>query len=213
MGAPLQADAAERSTQVRTVLHVGCGVYASEKLHPVFRDGTWRELRMDLDSRVKPDIVGTITDLSVFREGSVEAIWSSHNVEHLYDHEVPKALAEFRRVLKPTGFALITTPDIEAVAELVVQGKIDEVAYVSPAGPITAVDMLFGHRPSLKAGNAFMAHKTAFTANRLGRLLVEAGFERAVMQKGSHFDLWALALMPESQPPATLLGEAVAAKP
>jgi predicted SAM-dependent methyltransferase len=36
---------------------------------------------------------------------SVDAIFSSHNIEHLYPHEVPVALAEFIRVLKPGLFA------------------------------------------------------------------------------------------------------------
>ncbi|WP_336488158.1 class I SAM-dependent methyltransferase [Methylobacterium nigriterrae] len=188
------------------MLHVGCGIYAPEKLHPAFRDGSWREVRMDLDPRVKPDIVGSITDLSAFRDGTVEALWSSHNVEHLQDHEVPLALREFRRVLKGDGFALITTPDIESVAKLVVEGKLDATAYVSPAGPITALDMIFGHRASIQAGNHFMEHKTAFTAERLGRLLLEAGFPKVVMRRGTNFDLWAVALMPDAAPPEAYLG-------
>jgi len=44
-------------------------------------------------------------------------------------HEVPLALAEFKRVLKPDGFALITLPELEAVASLVLDQGLDEVAY------------------------------------------------------------------------------------
>lgn len=187
--------------RTRTVLHVGCGIYAPEKLHPTFRDGSWHEVRIDLDPQVKPDFVASITDLSPFADGTIEALWSSHNIEHLHDHEVMLALREFRRVLKDDGFALITTPDIESVAKLVVEGKLDAIAYVSPAGPITALDMIYGHRASISAGNHFMEHKTAFTAERLGRLLVEAGFPNVVMRRGSHFDLWAVALMPNAAPP------------
>lgn len=185
----------------RTVLHVGCGVYAPEKLHPAFRDESWREVRIDLDPEVNPDIVASITDLSAFADGSVEALWSSHNVEHLHDHEVPVALREFRRVLKDDGFALITTPDIESIAKLVVDGKLDATVYVSPAGPITALDMIYGHRASILSGNHLMEHKTAFSAERLARLLMEAGFPNVVMRRGTHFDLWAVALMPNAAPP------------
>ncbi|WP_430912065.1 class I SAM-dependent methyltransferase [Methylobacterium sp. sgz302541] len=182
----------------RVVLHVGCGIYAPERLHPSFRGPHWREIRVDLDPRVKPDVIGSVTDLSPFTDESVEAVWSSHNIEHLYDHEATKALAEFRRVLKPDGIALITTPDVEAIAKLVAEGKLDQVAYMSPAGPITALDMLYGHRDSIRAGNHFMAHKTAFSAERLGRLLMEAGFSKVVMRKGQSYDLWACALMPRA---------------
>jgi predicted SAM-dependent methyltransferase len=55
---------------------------------------------------VQPDVLGTMTDMSAVATGSVDAVVSSHNMEHLYPHEVPLALAEFVRVLKPDGRAL-----------------------------------------------------------------------------------------------------------
>ena len=85
----------------------------------------------------------------------MDAVWSSHNVEHLYPHEVPVALAEFRRVLKPEGFAIVTCPDLQAVAELVAQDKLTQPAYQSPSGPISPLDILYGHRPALALGNLF----------------------------------------------------------
>ncbi len=181
----------------RTVLHVGCGTYAREKLHPVFRDGGWREVRMDLDPRVKPDLVGSMTDLSAFGDGTIDAVWSSHNIEHLPDHEVPVAFGEFRRVLRRDGYALVTTPDLEAVAQLVVDGRLEAPAYQSPAGPVSALDMIFGHRASIQSGAALMAHRTAFTAERLGRLLLAAGFPKVLVRRGRRYDLWAVALMSE----------------
>jgi hypothetical protein len=45
---------------------------------------------------LNPDIVGTMTDMSAVADASVDALFSSHNIEHLYPHEVPVALAEFR---------------------------------------------------------------------------------------------------------------------
>lgn len=47
---------------------------------------------------------------------SVDAIFFSHNIEYLEAHEEPIALAEFRRVLRPGGFVLITCPDLKAIA-------------------------------------------------------------------------------------------------
>ncbi|CAH1651592.1 Putative SAM-dependent methyltransferase [Hyphomicrobiales bacterium] len=184
----------EPTTRAKTVLHVGCGVSNPRKLHSHFRRPGWREVRVDIDPNVAPDVEADICDLSVFSDGSADAVWSSHNLEHLYDHDVPVALREFRRVLRPTGFALMTMPDIEAIAQLVVDGKLDEVAYQSPAGPITALDMMFGHRRSVAAGNHFMSHKTAFSRDRLGNLLVDAGFPRVVVAYGNSFDLWAIAM-------------------
>ena len=184
----------------RTVLHVGCGVHKPEKLHSLFRSGEWREVRLDIDPAVQPDIIASITDLSMVVDGSVDAIWSSHNVEHLHAHQVPVALAEFRRVLKPDGFALVTLPDLQAIATLVVEDKLDEAAYMSPAGPITPLDMLFGLRSAIARGNEYMAHRTGFTAQTLGNALLAAGFALVKVTKDkANFNLWAIAYV---TPPA-----------
>ncbi|MBB6252877.1 class I SAM-dependent methyltransferase [Nitrospirillum iridis] len=177
----------------RTVLHVGCGVRKPEKLHSLFRSGEWREVRLDIDPGVAPDIIASITDLSMVADGSVDAVWSSHNVEHLYAHQVPVALAEFRRVLKPEGFALITLPDLQAIARLVAEDKIEEAAYLSPAGPITPLDMIFGLRSAVARGNEHMAHRTGFSAQTLGKALMGAGFRHVKVSKDDAFNLWAIA--------------------
>lgn len=179
---------------IRTVLHVGCGAPAPGKLPAAFfPDGAWREIRLDIDPAVQPDIVASITDMEAVASGSVDAVWSSHNVEHLYPHEVPLAFAEFRRVLKPDGFALITLPDLQQVAELVAQDRLAEPAYVSPMGAITPLDILYGHRASLAQGNAFMGHRTGFTARTLEAALSGAGFPVVRVMRDGHFALWATA--------------------
>jgi predicted SAM-dependent methyltransferase len=196
-------EANQRSSSKR-VLNAGCGANEPNRLHPFFRDQSWTEVRLDIDARVKPDIQGSIADLSKLNDASFDAIWCSHNLEHLLPHEVGSAIAGFRRVLKPDGFVVITSPDLEAIAELVVDGRLEDVAYQSPAGPITALDMIYGHARSIEHGNHFMAHHTGFTTERLGRLLVEGGFVEALVMKGTGFDLWALGLMPQSNKPELL---------
>jgi SAM-dependent methyltransferase len=160
--------------------------------------GIWKEIRVDIDPQSKPDVIASITDLeTAFSPKSFDAIWSSHTLEHLYTHEVPAALAEFRRVLKPNGFALITSPDLEAVVSLMLDHGLDDVAYTSPAGPITPLDMLFGHSASIALGHHYMAHKTGFTEKSLAQRLVDAGFP-TVLIKREGLDLWALAFMHEA---------------
>jgi hypothetical protein len=46
-------------------------------------------LRLDIDKNVNPDIVGTMLDMSAVADASVDAVFSSHNIEHLYPHEAP----------------------------------------------------------------------------------------------------------------------------
>jgi protein O-GlcNAc transferase len=177
----------------KLVLHVGCGPYRAENLHETFRNEEWKEVRFDIDPSIYPDIIGSLTDMSAVADTSVDAIWSSHNVEHLYHHEVPIALAEFYRVLKPEGLLLVTLPDIQQVAEHVATGKLEEPLYISAAGPIAAVDILYGLGTSIANGNHYMAHRTAFTSDTLYSKLAEAGFINVEVWKGKNLDLWAKA--------------------
>lgn len=180
----------------KTVLNVGCGYPLRQKLHRHFHGPEWQEIRLDLDPAVQPDIVCSMTDMSPVASGSVDAIWSSHNLEHLQRHEVPLALAEFLRVLKPHGLLLVTLPDLREVARLVVEDRLEDQAYSSLSGPITALDMIFGHGASLARGNSFMAHRTGFTARTLREVLSEAGFVEITVRHGDSFDLWAAAHKP-----------------
>lgn len=183
---------------LKRVLNAGSGSFSARKLHPIFAPEAWEEMRIDIDPQSKPDIVGSITDMrSVCAPHSFDAIWASHILEHLYAHEVPSALAEFRRILKPDGFALVTSPDLEAVASLVLEHGLDHVAYTSPAGPITPLDMLFGHSASIARRSLAMAHRTGFTCASLGQRFVDSGFPVAVVKREG-FDLWALGLMQEA---------------
>lgn len=176
-------------------LHVGCGMKRKERTTTGFNKTEWQEFRLDIDPSVQPDIIGSMTDMAAVADGSMDALFSSHNIEHLYPHEVPVALREFKRVLAPDGFAVITCPDLQAVAELVAQDKLTEPAYGSPAGPISPLDILYGHRPSLAAGNLFMAHRTGFTLKTLIEALKEAGFSTMIgrRQPAPGFALWVIA--------------------
>jgi len=94
-------------------LHVGCGPKSKDRTTRAFNTTEWEEVRLDIDQSVKPDIIGTMTDMSSVQSASMDAIFSSHNIEHLYPHEVALALSEFKRVLKPDGFLVVTCPDLQ----------------------------------------------------------------------------------------------------
>jgi ubiquinone/menaquinone biosynthesis C-methylase UbiE len=178
---------------MKSVLHVGCGAATIEKMTDGFKTGDWKEVRFDINPAVRPDIVGTITDMKAVGDNSVDALYSSHNIEHVYAHEVQAVLKEFLRVLKPDGFAVITCPDIESVAAHVAAGKLTDPLYNSPSGPISALDILYGHSAAIARGETYMAHRTAFTKATLGSNLTDAGFSVVGTRQRSHaFDLWAV---------------------
>ena len=184
------------SPLVRNLLHVGCGPKRKSATTRSFNLPEWSETRLDIDPTVSPDVVGTMTNMAAVGTGTMDAVFSSHNIEHLYPHEVSVALAEFLRVLNDDGFVVITCPDLQSVCKLVAEGNLVDTAYTSPAGPIAPLDILYGHRPPMARGNLYMAHRCGFTAKALSGTLIAAKFSRvAVMARGRapFFDLWALA--------------------
>lgn len=143
--------------------------------------------------------------MTAIRDCCIDAIWSSHNLEHLHSFEVPVALAEFKRILKPQGYLLVTLPDLRAIAREIALDRINATLYNSQAGDICALDMVFGHQASVAEGNHYMAHRTGFTASSLGQSLQDAGFEEVRVHEGHRWDLWAIATMPDT--PATVFDE------
>ncbi|PXX41825.1 putative SAM-dependent methyltransferase [Undibacterium pigrum] len=175
------------------LLHVGCGPQSKAGTTPYFQSDEWQEIRFDIDPSVKPDIQGTLTDMSAVESGSIDAVYSSHNIEHLYPHEVPVALKEILRVLKDDGIFVVTCPDMVSVCKLVAEDKLLEPAYISPAGPIAPLDIMYGHRAAMEKGNLYMAHRCGFTQKVLMNTLAEAGFQTVVAAaRPSLFDLWAV---------------------
>lgn len=194
----------------RKFLHVGCGPARKPDVAPGFLSNDWQEIRLDIDPTAEPDIVCSMLDMAPAPDSSVDAVYSSHNIEHLYPHEVALALAEFFRVLKPNGFLVLACPDLQAVCRLVAENRLTEPAYVSAVGPIAPLDILYGYRPRLADGNLFMAHHTGFTLRTLEAAVRSAGFRSVAGRSGGTFlDLWIVAsktLLPEDE--ITRLSEA-----
>jgi len=176
---------------MKRFLHVGCGHPGSAVLPAGFRTGEWEEVRLDIDPETKPDVIASITNLEMFEDGTFDALFSHHNLEHLYPHEATVALKEFSRVLKPDGLLVVATPDLQGVAELIAADNISEPAYISPAGPIHALDIVYGYRPSLAGGNLYMAHRNGFTIKSIMADIMKAGFAQVRALRGS-YSLWAL---------------------
>jgi hypothetical protein len=182
---------------MKTFLHVGCGTQNKSSLKG-FNSIDWQEIRFDIDPKVNPDLQGSLIDMSLVASKSQDAIFSSHNIEHLFPHEVPIALAEFSRVLKSDGMVVITCPDLQTVCEAILQNKLLEPLYESRVGPIAPIDILYGHRGYISQGNHFMAHKCGFTYSALADCFLDAGFKQIFGgRRPTNFDLWLVAFKSE----------------
>lgn len=162
------------------VLHAGAGGGAL----PDFLRG--EEVRLDIDPATGPDIVASMVDVGDI--GPFDVVYCNHALEHLYPHEVGRALREFHRVLKDNGFALVFVPDLEDVKAT------EEVLYESPDGPITGLDLIYGKRDRI-ASMPHMAHHTGFTAATLAQAFREAGFVRVETKRiGPCFNLMGVGI-------------------
>lgn len=181
----------EQRNRVKLLVNLGSGVKGSARLPAMF--AAWRELRIDVDAKVAPDILADTTDLSSIESGSVDAVWSSHCLEHVYLHQVGKAVSEAYRILVDDGFLCVIVPDLQAIAEYLAADRLHETVYESPAGPVIAHDMIFGFGPYLAQGRASMAHKCGFTPTLLLQKLREAPFAEIIMRRRANSELAAVA--------------------
>lgn len=114
------------------------------------------------------DFIGDCKDLHRFASDSVEEIYCSHVLEHLgYQSDLPAALAEFFRVLRPGGNAKISVPDFDLLCRLYLRpgaGSSERFAIMRIAfgGQIDPYDF----------------HHVGLNQNFLMHLLTQAGFSR-----------------------------------
>ena len=188
----------KKNIKSKKVLHVGCGQSRQQNMHPIFQNPKeWQEVRLDSDEAANPHVKGDISNMADVQSSSMDALYSSNNINHIYAHEVPKALKEFYRVTKPSGFVVMTVADAQAIALEVAKGRLEEPLYKSANGLVTAQDIQYGHGTTLLDGKDEMLRKTSFTAHTLGRKMLDAGFHNVkVTRDTANYTLWVQANKP-----------------
>ena len=98
------------------------------------------------------------------------------------------------RVLKSDGFLIITCPDLQEVCKHIAEGRLLDPLYQSGMGPISPLDILYGHRDSIQKGNVYMAHKVGFTDKVLYATITASKFKSVLLfRQKSSYNLWAIA--------------------
>ena len=163
----------------------------------------WRHLMLDIDPAAKPDIRADARELTALGPAQFDAVYCSHNLEHYFEHDVPKVLAGFLHVLKPDGFAEIRVPDIQQVMEAVAARGLDieDGLYDAPAGAIRVRDVLYGFADKIaRSGEDFFAHKTGFSPKSLTKVLNAAGFAAVEPLRPRVFEIAVAAFRAEPDP-------------
>jgi SAM-dependent methyltransferase len=120
-----------------------------------------------------------------FPDASVDFLYSSHALHHLYRAEAAKLLAEGIRTLKPGGTLRIVVPDLEFIMSLYQQGKRER-----------ALSYFFYDSPR----SELFSRRYQYDFLLLRDLLESTGFRdvrRCAYQKGRTPDLGCLDRMPE----------------
>ncbi len=154
-----------------TVLAVGSGSEPLDWWAP------YKVVRLDIDPRTTPDIVASMVDLGDI--GPFDAVYCSHALEHLYPHEVPVALREFHRVLRPLGVVVIVVPNLAGVPAT------DEPLPGSPH--LTGLHLYYGEAALIEEF-PHMAHHSGFVPATLRAVLTAAGFEASINEQ-PHYNL------------------------
>lgn len=120
---------------------------------------------VNIDIQEPCDVNMDIHDLK-YNDNSIEEIFSSHNLEHFPDSDVPLILREIYRVLEPNGKLRLIVPDLEyCVKEWLDTPELDENKWNF------YLKRIFGAQT-----NEGEYHKTGFTEQRIFNLLYGNGF-------------------------------------
>lgn len=157
-------------------LNLGCG----DKLLPHYINIDAAPIR---DGR-QPDLICDACDLTPFADNSVDEVLSVHLIEHIFPGEVPNAISEWIRVLKPGGRLVIECPNLLSACEALV--NMPEAAMESTGEAAQRTMWAFYGDPV--AGDPLMTHKWGYTPQSLSRLLRDAGL-RDVLSESPKFKL------------------------
>lgn len=98
-----------------------------------------------------------------FTDNSVDVVYSSHMLEHLFSEDAKTFMKEAFRVLKRGGVARICVPDLDYALEMIHEGKIE-----------LSFEMFFFQ---VKSHNYLARHKYMYNFDMLKKLFEETGFK------------------------------------
>lgn len=117
--------------------------------------------------------------------GPFDAVACNNALEHLYPHDVPRAIAEFRRVLKPGGHVVIQVPDLEDVKP---------TNEIIPEIGMCGLHLFYGDPEKLEEF-PYMAHHSGFVESTLREALEAGGFDVITKRLQCH-QLMAVGIKP-----------------
>jgi predicted SAM-dependent methyltransferase len=140
-------------------LNLGCGA------HPIAGF-----VNIDLYSEMADERLDVL-DLSTYKQESVDLIESHHLFEHLSFEDARRGLMEWRRILRPGGYLILTCPNITHVASIWIWRTLK--FHLGLQVDRSYVEKMF-YGPQTNPG---MFHRAGYDHVSLKNLVVELGFD------------------------------------
>lgn len=126
-------------------------------------------VNIDVDEKVKPDIVADVKDLNMFEDEAVNEIECCHLFEHFTYLDAVDALKEWHRVLRRGGKLFLELPNLERCIEILYNKEGKEAENLAMIG-------LYGYNPDIEKQGIPMVHKYGWTPKTLSDELRKLGF-------------------------------------
>ena len=121
---------------------------------------------LNIQKKDGADFIGDISDLSQFKDDSIEEIYASHVFEHINQKNINKTLLGINRILKKNGKFYISVPDMDILCKMF----IDKTN--TPQIKIHALRMIFGGQT-----DEYDFHYFGYNFDLLNNLLKKNGFK------------------------------------
>ena len=143
-------------------------------------------------------VVQDIFKLDQLVGNAYDAIFFAHRLKNQPIHNAGRILHGFRHLVRAGGFVHIVVPDIVVLMRHMLEnGKdLEDAAYISPAGPISYHDVLYGRSFSTPGPGVVVPdpHLCGFSVKVLKRILFDSGFiETHIIERPEFFETHAIA--------------------
>ena len=125
-------------------------------------------INVDVNPKWNPDFVADGANMPMFANDSADLIVSHHVAEHAGCGDSAPMFNECRRVLTPGGSLIVCVPDMRALAEAWIAGRLTTQIYLTN---------VYG---AFLDSDLFDRHRWGFDARSLREFLLSCGFSKVV---------------------------------
>jgi len=158
----------------------------------------WKRELLASEPTPEASVVQDLFKLDKLDGKSYDAIFFAHRLKNQPLDHAGRILQGFRHLVRPGGFVHIVVPDVVTLMKHMLDNNkdLEDEAYMSPAGPISYHDVLYGRSFSTPGPSVVVPdpHLCGFSVKVLKRVLFDSGFiETHIIERPEFFEVHAIA--------------------